>query len=144
MTRALCWTLLVGVCLTFTACTKSEPLGGVDPVAEQATGPAPSLEQAQAKLAEMQAEKTRQAEEQAAQEAADREARAVAAGPGPRPSVLLNLMAQPLQAMMQNSMQSLTAGGGPLQDLLPSRNNNKPQDKAADEAKPADDEKPAE
>ncbi len=145
MSRCICWTLLAGVCMTLAACSKSEPLGGVTPVADQAAAdaPAPSLEQAQAKIAAVQAEKTRQAEEQAAKEAEEIAAREAAAAPGPRPSVLLNVMAQPLQALMQNSVQSLMSGGGPLQDMLPSRNANKQEEKPAQQAQPAQDAQPA-
>lgn len=153
MPRLICWSLLACACVTMSACSKSEPLGGVDPGATGAAttangaaadgaapaeaAPAVSLQSLAEQVQAQQAERDRVAKEQAEKETAELEALAAAAPPGPRPSVLMNAMTAPLEAMLQNSMQSLMAGGGPLQGILPSRNEAK-NDKPADEAKPAE------
>lgn len=148
MTRVICWSLLACACVTMSACSKSEPLGGVDPGASGAgptansaapaeAAPAVSLQSLAEQVQAQQAEQDRIAKEQADKERAELEALAAAAPPGPRPSVLMNAMTAPLQALLQNSMQSLMAGGGPLQGILPSRNAAKNEQPAA-EAKPAE------
>lgn len=154
MTRATHLALWAGICLTLAACAKKDeyPIG---PQAGGAAAPAPAADAAPAatredfvaKLQAQQDEVKKQEEAKVAAEAAELQAKADAAPPGPRPSVLLNAMTQPLQSMLQNSMQSMMSGGGPLQSMLPSGRGNSANaggapaasgDKPAEEAKPAE------